>query len=135
MLDEDLYRKDHANETAPRDWQFVSHVWNDRHLRSATGARLTASGVFTAEQAKNGERAFQAKCAGSHGEGLHSTDAEAPDLTEGAFKFGWQGKTLANRFDQIRNTRPLGKSRYLERGSVADRAFILLRGTKNATAG
>jgi mono/diheme cytochrome c family protein len=66
-----------------------------------TGARSTATGVFTAEQAKNGERAFQAKCATCHGEDLHSTDPEAPDLTEGAFKFGWQGKTIANRFEQI----------------------------------
>src|SRR5438309_1295981 len=79
-----------------------------------TGARSTASGVFTAEQAKNGERAFQAKCATCHGQDLHSTDAEAPDLTEGAFKFGWQGKTIANRFEQIRGSIPLGNARALD---------------------
>src|SRR6266702_3359358 len=76
-----------------------------------SGTKSTASGVFTAEQAKNGERAFQAKCATCHGADLHSTDAEAPDLTEGAFKFGWQGKTLANRFEQIRGSMPLGNAR------------------------
>jgi mono/diheme cytochrome c family protein len=91
-----------------------------------TGTRSTASGVFTAEQAKSGERAFQAKCAGCHGEDLHSTDAEAPDLTEGAFKFGWQGKTLANRFEQLRSTMPLGNARGLDDRTYIDIvAFIL----------
>ena len=78
-----------------------------------SGAKSTASGVFTAEQAKSGERAFQAKCATCHGADLHSTDAEAPDLTEGAFKFGWDGKTIANRFEQIRSTMPFGNARGL----------------------
>ena len=92
-----------------------------------TGARSTASGVFTAEQAKSGERAFQAKCAGCHGEDLHSTDAEAPDLTEGAFKFGWQGKTLANRFEQIRSTMPLGNARGLDDQTYIDIVAYILQ--------
>jgi mono/diheme cytochrome c family protein len=83
------------------------------------GKTSTASGVFTAAQAKNGEQAFQAKCASCHGPDLHSTDPEAPDLTEGAFRFGWQGKTLANRFEQIRSTMPYGNS-----GSLDDQTYI-----------
>src|SRR6266581_2932655 len=79
--------------------------------RAQPAEKSTASGVFTAEQAKNGERAYQAQCATCHGADLHSTDAEAPDLTDGAFKFGWQGKTIADRFEQIRSTMPLGKAR------------------------
>ena len=50
-------------------------------------ARSTSSGVFSAEQAKNGERVYQAQCATCHGADLHSTEPEAPDLTDGAFKF------------------------------------------------
>jgi cytochrome c len=84
-----------------------------------TGARSTSSGVFTAEQAKNGERAFQAKCATCHGEDLHGTDPEAPDLTDGAFKFSWQGKTIANRFEQIRSSMPYGNA-----GSLDDQTYI-----------
>jgi mono/diheme cytochrome c family protein len=91
-----------------------------------TGTRSTSSGVFTAEQAKNGERAFQAKCAGCHGEDLHSTDPEAPDLTEGAFKFGWQGKTIANRFEQIRSTMPYGNSRSLDDQTYVDIVAYIL---------
>jgi mono/diheme cytochrome c family protein len=91
-----------------------------------TGTRSTASGVFTAEQAKNGERAFQAKCAGCHGEDLRSTDPEAPDLTEGAFRFGWQGKTIANRFEQIRSTMPYGNARGLDDQTYIDIVAYIL---------
>src|SRR5207302_285615 len=92
-----------------------------------TGARSTSSGVFTVEQAKNGERAFQAKCATCHGADLHSTDAEAPDLTEGAFKFGWQGKTIANRFEQIRSSMPLGNARGLDDQTYIDIVAYILQ--------
>src|ERR1700730_4518240 len=92
-----------------------------------TGVRSTASGVFTVEQAKNGERAFQAKCATCHGQDLHSTDAEAPDLTEGAFKFGWQGKTIANRFEQIRGTMPFGNARSFDDQTYIDIVAYILQ--------
>ena len=91
------------------------------------GKTSTASGVFSAEQAKNGERAFQAKCATCHGQDLHSTDAEAPDLTEGAFKFGWQGKTIANRFEQIRGSMPLGNARSLDDQTYIDIVAYILQ--------
>jgi cytochrome c553 len=92
-----------------------------------SGAKSTASGVFTAEQAKSGERAFQAKCATCHGADLHSTDAEAPDLTEGAFKFGWDGKTVANRFEQIRSTMPFGNARGLDDQTYIDIVAYILQ--------
>src|SRR5437667_6138940 len=85
-----------------------------------TGVRSTSSGVFTAEQAKNGERVYQAQCATCHGADLHSTEPEAPDLTDGAFKFGWRGKTIADRFDQIRSTMPPNKSRSLDDQTYVD---------------
>src|SRR5205085_355323 len=68
-------------------------------------SRSTAEGVFTDGQASNGETAYQSRCAGCHGADLHSTDAEAPDLTDGSFK-GWAGRTLAERFETIRGTMP-----------------------------
>jgi mono/diheme cytochrome c family protein len=90
------------------------------------GTRSTASGVFTPEQAKNGEQAFQDKCAGCHGADLHSTDPEAPDLTEGAFRFGWQGKTIANRFEQIRSTMPYGNAFSLDDQTYIDIVAYIL---------
>src|SRR5947208_15624246 len=91
------------------------------------GAGTTARGVFTAEQAKNGERQYQAKCASCHGADLHSTEPEAPDLTDGAFKFAWQGKTIADRFENIRSTMPLGQPRSLDDQTYLDIVTYILQ--------
>jgi S-disulfanyl-L-cysteine oxidoreductase SoxD len=89
-------------------------------------ARSTSSGVFTADQAKNGERAYQSRCASCHGADLRSTDPEAPDLTEGIFRFGWKGKTIAETFEQIRSTMPLRNARSLDDQTYLDiLAYIL----------
>jgi mono/diheme cytochrome c family protein len=85
----------------------------------AQETKSTATGVFTEEQAKKGEAAYQRVCASCHGADLHSTEPEAPDLTEGAFKFGWQGKTIADRFEIIRSTMPPGR-----KGSLDDQAYL-----------
>jgi mono/diheme cytochrome c family protein len=90
------------------------------------GKTSTASGVFSAEQAKSGEAAFQAKCATCHGADLHSTEPEAPDLTGGAFRFGWQGKTIANRFEQIRSSMPYGNARSLDDQTYLDIVAYIL---------
>jgi cytochrome c553 len=90
------------------------------------GKTSTASGVFSAEQAKNGEAAFQARCATCHGADLHSTEPEAPDLTESAFRFAWQGKTVANRFEEIRSTMPYGNARSLDDQTYIDIVAYIL---------
>jgi cytochrome c553 len=96
-------------------------------LAQPAGKKSTATGVYTAEQAKDGEMAFQAKCATCHGADLHSTEPEAPDLTEGAFKFGWQGKTIANRFEAIRSTMPYGNARSLDDQTYIDIVAYILQ--------
>ena len=68
------------------------------------GTRSTADGVFTEEQAKKGEATYQSRCASCHGADLHSTDPEATELTDGSFKYSWQGKTIAEKFTVIRDT-------------------------------
>jgi mono/diheme cytochrome c family protein len=93
----------------------------------AQQTRSTASGVFTAEQAKNGESVFQAQCAPCHGADLHSVCPEAPDLTEGAFTFGWQDKTIAYRCQQIRSTMPPGKARSLDDQTYLDIVAYILQ--------
>ena len=77
------------------------------------------SGVFTAAQAKRGNDAYQASCSGCHGSDLHATDAEAVDLTGPAFRVKWNGKTLAERFETIRDTMPLGNG-----NSLGDKTYI-----------
>ena len=88
------------------------------HAQQA-GDRTTLSGVFTAEQAKNGERVFQSRCAACHGSDLHATDPEVPDLTDDGFKPGWVGKTVANRYRNIRIAMPAGAP-----GSLDDQTYI-----------
>ena len=84
------------------------------------------SGVFTAAQAKRGNDAYQASCSGCHGSDLHSTNGEAVDLTGVAFRAKWSGKTLAERFETIRDTMPLGNANTLGDKTYMDiLAFIL----------
>jgi len=84
------------------------------------------SGVFTAAQAKRGDDAYQASCSGCHGGDLHATDAEAVDLTGPAFRAKWNGKTLEERFETIRDTMPLGNANTLGDKTYMDiLAFIL----------
>ena len=89
-------------------------------LLLAQETKSTSTGVFTEEQAKKGETAYQRVCASCHGADLHSTEPEAPDLTEGAFKFGWQGKSIADRFELIRNTMPPGRGASLDDQTYLD---------------
>jgi cytochrome c553 len=87
---------------------------------NAQANRSISTGVFTAEQAQSGERAYQAKCASCHGDDLHSTDPEAPNLTDGLLQFGWKGKTVAEAFEQIRNTMPFQDPRSLDDQTYID---------------
>jgi cytochrome c553 len=96
-------------------------------LLHAQDTTTTSSGVFTEEQAKKGEAAYQRVCATCHGADLHSTEPEAPDLTEGAFKFGWQGKPIAERFDTIRKTMPPQRAGSLDDQTYLDIVTYILR--------
>ena len=84
------------------------------------------SGVFTAAQATRGNDAYQASCSGCHGSDLRATNGEAVDLTGAAFRNKWSGKTLADRFETIRDTMPLGNANTLGDKTYMDiLAFIL----------
>src|SRR5882672_6370314 len=91
-----------------------------------TAAGSTASGVFTLEQAKAGERSYQAHCASCHGLDLRKTDPEAPDLTDSPFRFGWQGKTIGERFEKIRSTMPKPAARSLDDQTYLDIVTYIL---------
>jgi mono/diheme cytochrome c family protein len=84
------------------------------------------SGVYTAAQAKRGNDAYQASCSGCHGSDLRATNGEAVDLTGAGFRARWTGKTLAERFETIRDTMPLGSGNTLGDKTYMDIvAFIL----------
>ena len=84
------------------------------------------SGVFSEAQAKRGNDAYQASCSGCHGSDLHATDPEAVDLTGPAIRTKWNGKTLQDRFETIRDTMPPGNANTLGDQTYMDiLAFIL----------
>jgi mono/diheme cytochrome c family protein len=81
--------------------------------------RTSWSGIFTAEQAKNGDRIFHERCSKCHGPDLMATDPDAPDLTADGFKLGWIGQTVGNRFRNIRIAMPADAP-----GSLDDQSYI-----------
>jgi len=84
------------------------------------------AGVFTADQAKRGNDAYQASCSACHGSDLHATDPEAKDLTGPGIRAKWNGKTLQDRFETIRDTMPPGTANTLGDKTYMDiLAFIL----------
>ena len=102
-------------------------------LLYAQGPKSTSTGVFTEEQAKHGETVYRAQCASCHGADLHSTEPEAPDLTDGPFKYGWHGKTIAEKFDVTRSTMPPKKERSLDDQTYLDIVTYILRFNKIPT--
>lgn len=77
-------------------------------------------GVFTDEQAARGRQIFNLQCSGCHGTDLLSVDGYAPDLTGFRFTSTWHGVTLAERFEKIQTTMPLGKGGSLTAQEVVD---------------
>jgi mono/diheme cytochrome c family protein len=84
------------------------------------------SGVFTAAQATRGNDAYQGNCSSCHGSDLRATTGEAVDLTGPAIRAAWNGRTLQDRFEKIRDTMPLGNPNSLDDRIYMDiLAFIL----------
>lgn len=55
------------------------------------------------------------------------TDAEAPDLTDSPLRFGWQGKTIGERFEKIRATMPKPGARSLDDQTYLDILTYILQ--------
>jgi len=64
-------------------------------------------GVFTQAQAVRGKTAYEDQCATCHGLELKS-ESGAPNLVMPAFRFGWHGRTVAQKLEQTRTTMPQG---------------------------
>jgi mono/diheme cytochrome c family protein len=65
--------------------------------QQATGRSVT-SGVYTTEQAAQGEKVFQGICENCH---------ETSQFTSAAFHKTWSGRPLFSLFDQIRTAMPM----------------------------
>jgi mono/diheme cytochrome c family protein len=78
-----------------------------------------AHAQFTAEQARRGEAAYNKNCATCHGAELRPGDREVTPLTDKAFKAGWVGKTVAEKFEVTRDTMPPE-----EKNSLGDQVYL-----------
>jgi cytochrome c len=80
---------------------------DDRKESADASSVSIFDGVFTEAQVERGKSAYEAQCATCHGYDLTS-DSGAPNLVMPAFRFGWHGRTIAQKLEQIRTTMPQG---------------------------
>jgi mono/diheme cytochrome c family protein len=91
-------------------------------------------GVFTTDQAKRGEAAYNTNCASCHGDQLTGGEM-APPLSGGEFMSNWNGLTLGDLYDRIRTTMPAGKPGKLSREMNADIVSYILAFNKFPAGG
>ena len=85
----------------------------------AQTSRSVWDGVFTKEQAKRGEALYSSECASCHGLTLNGGEM-APPLTGGEFLSNWNGLTVGDLFDRIRQSMPADRPGSLNRDKNAD---------------
>jgi S-disulfanyl-L-cysteine oxidoreductase SoxD len=87
--------------------------------------RSVWDGVYTADQAKRGETAYNTNCASCHGDQLSGAEM-APPLAGGEFMSNWNGLTVGDLYDRIRTTMPASKPGSLGRETNADIVAYIL---------
>ena len=94
-------------------------------IAAAQTTRSVWDGVYTADQSKRGAAVYAKECASCHGAELTGGES-APPLTGGAFLSNWNGLTVGDLFERIRQSMPLDDPGRLSRQQDADvLAFIL----------
>ena len=95
---------------------------------SAQGAKTQWDGVYTAEQAKRGEKLYAEKCSSCHGPDMNGGEM-APGLTGGEFTSNWNDLSLGDLFERMRISMPQNNPGSLSRQQNADiLAAILHKG-------
>lgn len=88
--------------------------------------RTTWDSVYTAQQAGRGESTYARTCSRCHQESMGGAD-ESPALTGGAFTGSWNGQTLHDLHDRIRNTMPTDTPGTYSRQDVSDVLAYMLK--------
>jgi len=86
---------------------------------SADSARTIWDSVFTAEQAVRGEALYRSTCQSCHAPELTGAEDALP-LTGDAFMANWNGLTMKDLFDKIRNSMPPDTPGILDPQQTAD---------------
>jgi S-disulfanyl-L-cysteine oxidoreductase SoxD len=95
-------------------------------LRAQSDTRSVWDGVFTEDQAKRGQPAYNENCSSCHGDTLSGGEM-APALAGGDFLSNWNGLTVGDLYDRIRTTMPLNKPGKLTREMNADILAYIMR--------
>lgn len=72
---------------------------------SAQGPRSASDGVYSPAQQQRGEEIYTRECSTCHGATLRGGEG-SPGLTGADFAASWNGQTVADLFDKIRETMP-----------------------------
>lgn len=95
---------------------------------TTAGGSVTA-GVYTADQAKRGQTAYNDACAKCHLDDL-SGGATSPPLVGNDFLNGWKGKNLGALFDTLKMTMPFDSPGSLTPAQYADVLAYMLQANK-----
>ena len=87
--------------------------------------RSVWDGVYTNDQAKSGEAAYNTNCASCHGDQLNGGEM-APPLAGGEFMSNWNGLTVGDLYDRVRTTMPASKPGSLSRETNVDIVSYIL---------
>lgn len=86
----------------------------------------TRDGVYTDEQATQGQAGYAAACASCHGKELQGSGAAMPPLSGTSFEMNWEGQTVDDLFERIQTSMPADSPGKLSRIETADiTAYIL----------
>ena len=97
---------------------------------AAAGASRTVwEGVYSAEQAGRGQKAYNAQCARCHGEALLGGET-APALVDRDFLETWEGNSVGSLVEAIRVTMPSDGPGKLSRQQAADIVAYLLKSNR-----
>ncbi len=97
-------------------------------VMSAQSSRTVWDGVYTAEQATRGAKAYASQCGHCHGD--TALGGEGPALTGPLFTANWDGVTLNDLFERIRQTMPADNPGNLSRAELADLVAHMLNISK-----
>ncbi|HWA10787.1 MAG TPA: cytochrome c [Opitutaceae bacterium] len=94
-------------------------------LAAAAASHSVWDGVYSAEQAARGQKAYQDGCARCHGDKLEGKD-DSPPLVGDAFLKKWKNKAVSRLVDQTKRTMPSDGPGDLTRQDCTDMIAYLL---------
>jgi S-disulfanyl-L-cysteine oxidoreductase SoxD len=86
-------------------------------------------GIYTADQAVQGESEYRVRCASCHGASLQGSE-DAPPLIGPDFALDWNCANIADLFEKIQFTMPANRPGRLDQEQVADILAYILKANR-----